>query len=297
MKKALCLLAVTLLLATATACAEDQLSATIDGNTVSASYTPKEALEKPMVVICSENASTRYAIIGIAFLGALAAGETGEFTVDLANGDALYLTTDLQTGTSEYTLSLTQEQRDAVMAGKMSIEIYRSNQYAPGELLAKADIMKGGAQMTVSSTGIVNGVLADAYGKKGTQKRKGIPSLSVPLAVSGLPAGTQALAVSMIDPDGGDWVHWLAANIPVMEEIPQNASIDLAGEMAQGVNDFGFTGYGGPTPPSGTHTYVFTVYALSAPLALTDGFTLKAFQEALSGKVLAQAVVTGDYKK
>ena len=92
-------------------------------------------------------------------------------------------------------------------------------------------------------------------------------------------------------------MHWLATNLPVAEEIPQNSSIDLAGQMVQGKNDFGFIGYGGPTPPSGTHTYVLTVYALSEPLVLKDGFKWKAFQKALDGKILAQADVTGDYSK
>ena len=151
--------------------------------------------------------------------------------------------------------------------------------------------------MAVTSAGIQNGVLADEYGKRGVQKRKGIPTLSVPLHITGIPSGTAALAVSMIDPDGGDWVHWLAANIPVMADIPANASIDLAAQMVQGRNDFGFTGYGGPTPPSGTHGYVITVYALSEPLALKDGFKQKAFDKALDGKVLAQAQLTGDYSR
>ena len=147
---------------------------------------------------------------------------------------------------------------------------------------------------SVSSTGVVNSVLNDAYGARGTQKTKGIPSLSIPLTFENTPTGTVSLALSIIDPDGGNWVHWLAANLPVAD-LAENASIDLASKMVQGTNDFGFVGYGGSTPPSGTHTYVITVYALSETLPLKDGFSLKQFKESLSGKTLASATLTGDY--
>lgn len=147
---------------------------------------------------------------------------------------------------------------------------------------------------SVSSAGIVNGVLSDAYGARGAQKTKGIPSLSFPLTFENIPTGTASLALSIIDPDGGNWVHWLAANLPVAD-LAENASIDLASEMVQGKNDFGFVGYGGPTPPSGTHTYVITVYALSETIPLKDGFSLKQFEENLIGKTLASASLTGDY--
>jgi phosphatidylethanolamine-binding protein (PEBP) family uncharacterized protein len=57
-------------------------------------------------------------------------------------------------------------------------------------------------------------------------------------------------------------------------------------------------GYGGPQPPRGTgdHPYVITVYALSVPrLDLSKNTSLAAFKEALAGKVLAQASITGYY--
>ena len=147
---------------------------------------------------------------------------------------------------------------------------------------------------SVSSAGIVNGVLNDSYGARGTQKTKGIPSLSFPLSFAQIPDDTVCLALTVIDPDGGNWVHWLAANIPPAD-LEENASIDLASAMVQGTNDFGFVGYGGPTPPSGTHTYVITIYALSEALPLHDGFSRKQFEESLTGKTLAIASLTGDY--
>ena len=156
------------------------------------------------------------------------------------------------------------------------------------------------AEMTVTSAAIIDGALGLPYGAKGEQfVEEFIPSLSPPLTVCDIPEGAIALAITMIDPDGGDWIHWLAANIPVEDatcEIPENASIDWPENIIQGVNDFGTLGYGA-YPPSGVHRYVFTVYALSEALDLKAGFTLSEMQALLTEKVLAEAVVTGTYSR
>lgn len=155
--------------------------------------------------------------------------------------------------------------------------------------------------MIVTSTAIVDGALGLPYGAKGTQfVKRNIPSLSFPLTISNIPEGTSALAITIIDPDGGDWVHWLVANIPVegtLCEIPENASMDWPEDILQGKNDFGTIGYGGPTPPSGVHNYVITVYALSETLNLKAGFKLSQMEKLLADKVLAEATVTGTYAK
>ncbi len=61
-------------------------------------------------------------------------------------------------------------------------------------------------------------------------------------------------------------------------------------------NSFGEAGYGGPQPPrgSGDHPYVFTLYALSAPkVEIGKSAGLAAFKQALEGKILATATLTG----
>jgi Raf kinase inhibitor-like YbhB/YbcL family protein len=153
--------------------------------------------------------------------------------------------------------------------------------------------------MTLSSAGITDGVIADIYGMRGSQQSGGVPTLSVPLSVSDAPEGTVCFAVSILDPDsvplaGFEWVHWYAVNIKPAE-IPENASLDLAADMVQGANDFGTTGYGGPTPPDKPHTYVITVYALDAELELSDGFAKAEFAPALEGHILAEASIEGSY--
>lgn len=147
---------------------------------------------------------------------------------------------------------------------------------------------------SLSSTGIVGGVIADDFGARATQTKAGIPNRSFELTFTNMPEGTVCIALTMIDPDGGNWVHWLVANAPV-EGLPENASIDLADSLVQGKNDFRFTGYGGPTPPTGTHTYVITAYALSEEPSLSYGFSLKELTSAIEGKTLATAVLNGRY--
>ena len=155
--------------------------------------------------------------------------------------------------------------------------------------------------MEVTSTGIVDGALGLAYGDKGEQfVNSWIPSLSPQLMVNYIPEGTKTLALTMIDPDGGNWVHWLVCNMVVegtSYELPENASIDMAESFVQGKNDFDPVGYGGPTPPSGVHNYIFTVYALSDTLALENGFRLHDLQAAMKDLILAEAVVTGTYAR
>jgi len=157
-------------------------------------------------------------------------------------------------------------------------------------------VLAASTEFAVTSEGISNGVLGEAYGAHGDQKTRGIPSRSFPLAFANAPEGTACFALSVIDPDGGNWVHWLAVNLPV-QNLAENTSIDLAESLIQGKNDFGQIGYGGPTPPSGTHTYVITVYALSALVSLENGFSLKQFNAAIENNVLASAELTGDYTK
>jgi Raf kinase inhibitor-like YbhB/YbcL family protein len=127
-------------------------------------------------------------------------------------------------------------------------------------------------------------------------------NVSVPLTWGNPPAGTQSLALSMVDPHpvARNWVHWLVIDLPATSNaIPEGASRK---KMPPGAvelkNSFGDVGYGGPQPPRGTgdHPYVITVYALSVPrLDLSKNTSLAAFKESLAGKVLAQASITGYY--
>lgn len=297
MLKRVATVTLALLCCAAAALAQGALTATLMGTVIRGSFTTEAPLARGSAAVCSLCDTTLYLLADAARLDPLAAGETGSFSVDLATADGEVLMTDTVAQTTQTLPGLTQAQREQFLAGQLSVRVYQGANTSENLPLAELSLTAPAAAMTVSSAGIRNGVLGNEYGRKGTQKNKGIPTLSPPLTVQNLPQGTAALAVTVIDPDGGDWVHWLATNLPAVGEVPQNASIDWAEQMVQGKNDFGQRGYGGPTPPSGTHTYVITVYALSEPLALKAGFRVWKLDEALEGKVLGQASLTGDYSR
>ena len=65
----------------------------------------------------------------------------------------------------------------------------------------------------------------------------------------------------------------------------------------QGTNSGGKVGWYGPCPPSGTHHYNFTLLALD--LSIDQGGAPKAddIRRAAEGHTLAQAVLTGTFKR
>jgi Raf kinase inhibitor-like YbhB/YbcL family protein len=119
---------------------------------------------------------------------------------------------------------------------------------------------------------------------------------SPPLAWSGAPDGTAAYALIVDDPDARGWVHWLVADLPSEQtELAEGASGTVDG--VEGRTDSGRTGYGGPCPPSGTHQYVFEVFALSEPLGLSSGFSADELRGAIEGKTLASGRLTASYTR
>lgn len=99
---------------------------------------------------------------------------------------------------------------------------------------------------------------------------------------SGVPAGSQALVLFVDDPDGRDWVHWSVLDLDPSSPGLSTGIAPAADPPQQGTNDFGKVGYGGPCPPSGTHHYHFTLYALPAPLGLQDHPNGKSVRAALA---------------
>ncbi len=118
------------------------------------------------------------------------------------------------------------------------------------------------------------------------------------MAWSGAPDGTRTLALSVIDPDASDFVHWLVFDIPGATAGSVAADVGTgSGAPPQGRNSRGERGYTGPCPPSGRHHYVFTLYALDARLGLSGTPSRSALDAAIKGHVLATAVLTGTYKR
>jgi Raf kinase inhibitor-like YbhB/YbcL family protein len=118
--------------------------------------------------------------------------------------------------------------------------------------------------------------------------------VSPPLAFSNIPENATSLALLMEDntAPSGDFVHWIVWN------IPKNTTSLIANKTSifpQGINDFGNIGYNGPCPPSGTHNYLFVIYALDTMLTLENGATKTAFRAAITDHILAQGQIIGKY--
>ncbi|MEK7584857.1 MAG: YbhB/YbcL family Raf kinase inhibitor-like protein [Patescibacteria group bacterium] len=117
------------------------------------------------------------------------------------------------------------------------------------------------------------------------------------LLIQGTPSGTRSLVLIMDDPDApvGVWDHWVLWNIaPETTEIAENSTPPGA---VVGVNSGGQTRYQGPCPPSGTHRYQFTVYAIMDVLSLAPGSDKQTVLKAITGKVLDQCTLVGLYEK
>jgi hypothetical protein len=122
--------------------------------------------------------------------------------------------------------------------------------------------------------------------------------VSPALEWAGAPDRTAALALIVDDPDARGFVHWIVLDMSGSASggLPEGVS-PSPDAPRQGRNDFGRIGYGGPCPPSGTHRYVFTLYALDAPLSLPGTPGAADVRAAIEGHVLAEAQLTARYTR
>ncbi|MGA2774875.1 MAG: YbhB/YbcL family Raf kinase inhibitor-like protein [Candidatus Omnitrophota bacterium] len=114
--------------------------------------------------------------------------------------------------------------------------------------------------------------------------------LSPELSIKDIPANTKTLALLVVDPDApaGLWTHWIVYNIPSLSRITEAS---VPGD--QGVNSAGDNAYHGPCPPSGTHRYIFKIFALDTELKFKSPPDNRAFTEAIAGHVIEEAQLTG----
>ena len=152
--------------------------------------------------------------------------------------------------------------------------------------------------MKVTSKGIVDGKILDKYGKRGTQQKFGMPTLSLPIKIENAPKDTKSFAIIFDDPDsvpvcGYIWNHWLVANLQKTElkEDESQTSFDFI----QGKNSWNDNCYGGPCPPDKPHNYRIRVFALASLLDLRGDFTLTQLENQMHGQILDTAELFGIY--
>jgi Raf kinase inhibitor-like YbhB/YbcL family protein len=121
--------------------------------------------------------------------------------------------------------------------------------------------------------------------------------MSVPLAWSGRPSGAVELALLVVDPDANGFVHWVAAGIPPTASGLREGASGSKDVPVEGRNGAGRSGWTGPCPPSGTHHYEFTLFALSKSLGLAPGVTAEELRSAVARATIATATLVGTYRR
>lgn len=167
--------------------------------------------------------------------------------------------------------------------------------------------------MFVTSAGIINGMIQNRFGGRGTQfNENGVPTYSLPIKIENAPEGTRSFALVLEDKDaypvtgGFVWIHWLAANI-TRNELQENES-QTATDFIQGCNSWtSIQGnhqskelscfYGGMTPPDHAHTYELHIFALDTLLDLSAGFYLNELYRKMDGHILDEYNLKGVYDK
>lgn len=120
-------------------------------------------------------------------------------------------------------------------------------------------------------------------------------NISPQLEWSAVPDNTVRLAITMLDTDAQDFVHWMIANVPgSITSIDSGGADSLNGIGGKSSLSSEYDGkYFGPCPPSPNHHYVFTVYALDTTLGLDPGYSIGELTNAMKGHILAQGSLTG----
>ena len=144
--------------------------------------------------------------------------------------------------------------------------------------------------MVVSSPAFAYGaIIPNEYTCKGT-------NVNPQINIGNLPSGTKSVAMIMDDPDApaGTWDHWLLWNMSA--SITSIAKNSVPTGAKQGANSWGNSKYQGPCPPSGTHRYMFKVYALDTTLSLPSADSID-LMSAMKGHILKTVTLMGKFSK
>ena len=121
-------------------------------------------------------------------------------------------------------------------------------------------------------------------------------AINPPLSFSEVPSGAKSLALIMYDPDApsGMFVHWIIWNLPpsilgIEEGQSPNAVI--------GTGSSGKNAYMGPCPPSGSHRYIFELYALDNMLNIGPDSGRETLLKTIGGHIVGKSTLTSTYER
>ncbi|WP_294335212.1 YbhB/YbcL family Raf kinase inhibitor-like protein [uncultured Sphingomonas sp.] len=130
--------------------------------------------------------------------------------------------------------------------------------------------------------------------------------ISPPLFWTGVPEGTECLALIVEDPDAPapqPLVHAVIWGLPVEGDLKEGAiRADGAGDAVGtdvGRNSFLGEGWLPPDPPTGhgPHNYAFQLFALGGGCEIGENPGRSALVKAMAGHVLAAGLLTGVYSR
>ena len=124
-------------------------------------------------------------------------------------------------------------------------------------------------------------------------------NISLPVKFINIPKYTKSIALIMQDPDApfGVFTHWIILNVKnsLKENFPKKFKIN---DIYQGINDFGYVGYGGPCPPfNQKHRYIITAYALDTKIQISNPVNAKKFFNLIKSHITAKSSLLGFYQR
>jgi Raf kinase inhibitor-like YbhB/YbcL family protein len=143
------------------------------------------------------------------------------------------------------------------------------------------------ASLRVTSTAFApNGRIPARYSCTGEGARP-------PLRFGGVPRRASELALVVIDPDAGGFVHWTVYGMqPGARGI---AARGLPPGAREGVSSTGETGWTPPCPPSGTHRYRFELYWLRSRSGLAAGAEPQDVVDAIRSRAGGRGLLVGRF--
>lgn len=125
-------------------------------------------------------------------------------------------------------------------------------------------------------------------------------NISPTFVIEDVPKEAVSLVLICHDPDatrGVPWVHWVVWGLP--KDVKEITEENLPEGAVSGLTSFETAGYGGPSPSPGTgpHRYVFSLYALKDSLSLEGISGYEDIVKKLSDSTIISSSWMGIYER
>jgi Raf kinase inhibitor-like YbhB/YbcL family protein len=115
------------------------------------------------------------------------------------------------------------------------------------------------------------------------------------LRFGGVPSGAAELALVVVDPDAGGFVHWTVYGLRASTRSLVGSALPAGAR--EGENSSGDRGWTAPCPPKGTHRYEFRLYWLKRVSGLDAGAKPDAVADAVRERAGGSGLLVGRYTR